>query len=113
MLGFFLDGSLASRREGPFPRKLTRGDVKKTGLRLLVGLVVVVGLWAGAILLGDRPIGKSPIAWLVYALAMTVCLAVFQLNQELKGKRGIGWQGALFTGVVTTTALYLAAALGR
>ncbi len=114
LLGFFLDlGSLASKSEGPFPRKLTRADIKKAGVRLLVGLVAIVALWALATRLGFGWIGRSPIAGLVYVLVMAVWLAVFQLRQELKGKRGIGWQGALFTGVVTTTAFYLVPALGR
>ncbi len=114
LLGFFLDArSLTSTSEGPFPRKLTRADIKKAWVQLLVGLVAIVALWALATRLRFGWIGRSPIAGLVHVLVIAVCLAVFQLRQELKGKRGIGWQGALFTGVVTTTAFWLVPALGR
>jgi hypothetical protein len=109
---FLLSGCIASRREYP-PYKVTREDIVGSVVRLLAAVVGVVALWGCATLLGFRPIGKSPIAWLVFALVMTVCLAIFRLRQDLKRERGIGWQGALITGVVTVLAVYLATALGH
>jgi hypothetical protein len=93
------------------PHKLTRQDLAGSSARFLASAILVVAVWSGLTLLGIKPIGKSPVAALVAALVFVVGVAVFGLRQDLKGKPGIGWLGAIITGATVVSASILASAL--
>jgi hypothetical protein len=94
-----------------FPARLLASRSLWTGV--LVAAIAVLALWSSAMLIGLRPIGKSPLAWLAYALVMSECIAIFGHRRELQGRRGIGWQGALIAAILSVTVLYVVTALGR
>lgn len=93
------------------PHKLTRQDIAGSFARFIASVVVVVSTWSCLTLLGIKPIGKPPIAALVAALVFVLGWAIFGLRQDLRGKRGVGWPGALVTAVASTTASLVASAL--
>ena len=93
------------------PHKLTRRELMSRLVQFLLAEILVLILWAGLRLLGIQPIGRPPIAGLVWTLVLVAGLAIFGLRQNLKGERGIGWAGAVVTAVAATTASYAASAL--
>jgi len=93
------------------PHKLIRQDIAGSFARFIGSVIVVAITWSCLTLLGIKPIGKPPIGALVGALVFVAGWAIFGLRQNLKGKRGIGWPGALVTAVAATTASLVASAL--
>jgi hypothetical protein len=108
---WLLPRSLVPSREEHVPHKLTGEDVAGSLARFLASVILVVAIWSGLTLLGIKPIGKPPIVALVTALVFALGWAIFGLRQDLMGKRGIGWPGALVTAVAATTASLVASAL--
>ena len=106
-----LHRSVVPSREEHMPHKLTRRELMSRLVQFLLAEILVLILWAGLRFLGIQPIGRPPIAGLVWTLVLVAGLAIFGLRQNLKGERGIGWAGALVTAVAATTASYVASAL--
>ena len=102
---------LVSGQDEHVPHRLTRREGVGYFVRFLLAELLVVVAWSSLRLVGMQPIGKPPIAVLVWSLVVVAGIAIFGLHQELKGRRGIGWLGAILTGTAATSASLIAGAL--
>lgn len=104
-------GSLRSGREQNVPHQLSGEEFVGRLVQFALAEILVVAIWSFTRLLGIQPIGRPPIAALVWGLAMVAGMAVFGLRQNLRGQRGIGWPGAFVSALAATTASLFATVL--
>jgi hypothetical protein len=102
---------LAATTRSGVPHKLSREEFVGCLLQLALAEVLVVAIWSFTRVLGIQPLGRPPIAALVWGLVMVAGMTIFGLRQNLKGERGIGWPGAFVSAVAATTASLFATVL--
>lgn len=93
------------------PHKLKQGKAVSNLVQFLIAEFLVVLVWLGVKSLGIKPIGRPPVAWLVWSLVFVAGLTYFGVRQDRKGERGVGVAGALVTAVAATSASLVASAL--
>ncbi len=93
-----------SGSHAPVPHRLTGQEALRTVVMILAAEILVLILWSSGRFVGMDPTSKPSFAFLARAVVLVAGMGIFGLRQSLKGQRGIGWQGALVSGVAAATA---------
>src|SRR5579864_1187160 len=100
-----------SGSHAPVPHPLTGQEALRSVFVILAAEILVLILWFSGRFLGMDPTGRPSFAFLAWVVVLVAGMGIFGLRQSLRGQRGIGWQGALVSGVAAATASLIVAAL--